>query len=432
MNIKREKFLYGFLLIIIIIISVIPCSLAIGEDPFSATYGDTLSDVVLPEGYVWAVEDPASVSVGNVGKNIFKAKHSDESLERDFVIDVKPTRLKDIEVSTQGRYYYTGKPIEPTVVCKFNNKVLIKGQDYSVIYEDNTKVGTAKVIIEGINNFCGKSTVCFSIIKTDVESVNVSENEIELAPGAYYELTATVLPAYATIQDIVWTSSDESIATVDENGKVFAVSNGEVIITATSVDSGESDYCVLNVVTHVQQLTITVGSVNLFSGQTYIFKALVFPWNSNDKSVFWSSSDEKIATINEDGVLNALTDGTVTITAVSNDGNFSDSCLVSITTPDSYVRLRENRIYLRSQNNYPLRCDAFVWNSEQKIIWSSSNEKVAKVDENGVVHPIKVGKATITASSVDGEFSDSCTVYVYYTWWQLIIWVLFGCLWYFK
>ena len=427
-----------FALTLLIVLQVIPVVFAedsTGDLRLEAVYGSVLTDLELPENYSWNVASPQETTVGDVGEHAFTVCFTTQSGETEIktvVINVSAAPIKELQIATNGKLYFTGQEVKPTVVCRFNEVVLEEGKDYTLQYENNIEVGQAKVIVTGIGNFTGSNQVTFSIIKTDVNGISLNEKEVELPISGEIGLTATIRPSNATIQDVIWSSTDETVATVSDDGKVKAIDNGTAVITVESVDGGYQDTCEVNVVTHVEKLMIPVGSVNLNSGETYVLKALVFPYRVNDDSVTWVSSDESVAVVDAYGTVTAIANGTATITAISNDGGYTDDCYVTVTTPDSIFSLLDHRIVMRSQDLRTLESIVSVWNYTGDIQWSSSNERCVRVDESGTIHSIKPGKAIITASTEDGVYSDTCTVYVYNTWWQCVIWLLLGCIWYFR
>lgn len=144
-------------------------------------------------------------------------------------------------------------------------------------------------------------------------------------------LTATVTPDNATNKTVKWTSSDPSIATVDENGKVTAVKAGTATITATTQDgSNLSASCTVNVANPTTvSLNKTTDSINV--GETDTLSAAVNPSNVGST---WSSSDSSIATVDANGKITGVKAGQATITVTTADGKTA-TCLVTVTDSDS-------------------------------------------------------------------------------------------------
>lgn len=169
-----------------------------------------------------------------------------------------------------------------------------------------------------------------------VTEVKLDKTSATLEIGENVTLVATVSPDNATDKTVTWTSSDESIATVDENGKVTAVKEGTVIITATCGDKNAT--CSVTVKANevpevpVTKVTLDQTSASIKVGENVTFKATVTPDNATDKTVTWRSSDESIATVDANGKVTALKEGEVTITATC--GDQSASATVTVTASE--------------------------------------------------------------------------------------------------
>ena len=150
-------------------------------------------------------------------------------------------------------------------------------------------------------------------------------------------LTATVAPSYATNKNVVWSSNDESVATVQE-GRITAIKPGVAIITVTTEDGGMTASCSVTVkerVYPVTGVTLDKSSVELKKGETVTLTATVAPDNATNKNVVWSSSDSSIAKV-ENGVVTAVESGTATITVTTEDGNLKASCVVTVKRENDF------------------------------------------------------------------------------------------------
>ncbi|MBQ6085671.1 MAG: Ig domain-containing protein [Bacteroidaceae bacterium] len=154
-----------------------------------------------------------------------------------------------------------------------------------------------------------------------VESITLSQTSLELTVDDIEAIVATVLPENAH-QKVAWSSSDETVATVDENGVVTAIEEGTAIITCTATDgSGVSATCEVTITPNailVTDITLSQSSLELFFGKTATIEATVTPDDAHNKEVIWTSSNEAVATV-ENGVVTAVTYGTTTITCTAKD-----------------------------------------------------------------------------------------------------------------
>lgn len=170
-----------------------------------------------------------------------------------------------------------------------------------------------------------------------VKKITIDQTLVELKVGRTLTLTATITPEDATNKALDWTSSDESVATV-EDGKVTALSIGTAAITATAKDgSGKSASCVVSVVSNpnpdeilVENITLSKTEVTLNVGETLKLTATVTPDDATDASLNWISTNEDVAMISE-GEITAVAAGEAIVKAVANDGSgVSASCIVTV------------------------------------------------------------------------------------------------------
>ena len=162
--------------------------------------------------------------------------------------------------------------------------------------------------------------------------------------GATGRLIATVGTTTATNRNVIWSSSDNSICYVDANGNLSAESVGNAVITATAADgSGVTASCIVRVVNPVTRIEIVPSTVRLLVGDSQKVTANVYPENATIKDVAWTSSNESIATVDEDGEIFALSTGKVKITATSQDGNnIKGICWVYVTPVVNITSLKIN------------------------------------------------------------------------------------------
>ena len=149
-----------------------------------------------------------------------------------------------------------------------------------------------------------------------VEKIEITSTVKEVTEGEKITLTATVSPENATNKTVTWSSSDEKVATVDENGVVTGVKAGNVTITAKAGEqSATVDITVNAKVIDVTGVEITSTVTSVIVGEKITLEAKVNPDNATNKNVTWSSSDEKVATVDEKGVVTGVKAGITTITA---------------------------------------------------------------------------------------------------------------------
>ena len=215
---------------------------------------------------------------------------------------------------------------------------------------------------------------------------------------------------------VEWTSSDESVATVDATGMVVAVSAGEADITASVTDSEMSAVCKVTVKVAAKDITVPDNlDVKLNDGNETTVEATVSPADATDVKASYASTDEAVATVDKDGRVQVLQPGECDITTtLMQDGE-------KVTEKTTHVKafyevesitLDSNEGKLTVGNSHTIKATVAPEEvaAETTIEWSSSNEKVATVDENGKVTAIAAGEATITATVGEKSANYEVTV----------------------
>ncbi|MBO7509630.1 MAG: Ig-like domain-containing protein, partial [Bacteroidales bacterium] len=205
----------------------------------------------------------------------------------------------------------------------------------ATVSQNGEVVGVSKgaaTITATANDGSGKSASCSVTIKRLVSSVEFNKTEITLYNGKDETLTATVSPPTANEIGLIWSSSNSTIATVDQSGKITGVERGTATITAMAVDgSGKSASCQVEVKQYVTGITLENSSLALNEGQTMTLTPTISPSNANDKSVSWSSDNTSVAIVDQNGNVTAVARGTAILKATAKDGSGKiASCLVRV------------------------------------------------------------------------------------------------------
>lgn len=356
-------------------------SLAVGESA-------TLTATVKPDGatdktVTWSSSDESDVKVDNgkvtaikSGKATVTAKCGDKAAECVVTVTVPVSSITldkttlSLAVGESATLTATVKPDDAT-----DKTVTWSSSDESVVKVDNGKVTAIKSGKATMIAKCGDRTAeCAITVTVPVSSITLDKTTLSLAVGETATLTATVKPDDATDKTVAWSSSDESVASVD-NGKVTALKSGKATITAKC--DGKTAVCAVTVTVPVSSITIDKTTLSLAIGEFVTLIATVKPDDATDKTVVWSSSDESIAKV-DNGKVTALKIGSATVTATA--ASFSVSCKVTVIHPDNII------YYTSTDGNIvkPYNESAFGAN----IISNEYNDGIGRIIFDGIVQNI--------------------------------------------
>ena len=411
-------------------------SVSLSETEWSGKAGDgvQLKATVLPadatnKGLRWtssapeiaAVDSKGNVTAVKVGSATVTVTTADgTNLSAACQVTVVPTPVESITLSaaawsgTVGSVTQLTATVEPSDATDGN--VVWSSSDSSIATVDGdgnvtaVKVGTATITATAADGSGVKAECKVTVRPVLVKSIELSENAWGGLVGEGVRLTATVLPADATNKNVDWSSSDASVAAVDSEGNVKAISVGEAVITATAHDgSGVTAECQVTVSANVVKATSVSLSETEWSGKVgegVQLKATVLPADATNKGVRWTSSAPEIAAVDSKGNVTAVNVGSAIITVTTVDGtNLSASCQVTVVpTPVETITL--SAAAWSGTVGSVTQLTATVEPSDAtdgNVVWSSSDSSIATVDGDGNVTAVKVGTATITATAADGS-----------------------------
>lgn len=246
-------------------------------------------------------------------------------------------------------------------------------------------------------------------------SLNITEKNLNV--NQTLQLIATVTPDVASNKTVVWSSSDTNVASVNSDGLVSALANGNATITATTTDGTNlSASCNLTVTSiPVTSIKLNKTRLTLDIDESYQLVATITPNNATEKTIVWSSSNTTVATVSNNGLVIPNEPGDAVITATTTDGtNLSASCQVTVIKRVKGITLNESSLNLTLPETAQLTAFVSPNDATNPVVnWISSKPSVATVDNNGFITSKSVGTATITATTTDGSnLSATCQVTV--------------------
>ncbi len=272
-------------------------------------------------------------------------------------------------------------------------------------------VGTAIITVTTEDG--AKTSQCTVTVNPyNVTGISLSKTSANIPVGGNETLAYTISPENATNRNATWSSSNESVATV-ENGVINAISIGTAVITVTSEDGSKTAHCNITVLpVEVESISLNKTTASLIIGEEETLTYTVYPRTATNQNAVWSSSNESVATV-ENGVVNAISVGEAVITITSENGNKTASCTITVLPIQvESINLNKTTVSLIAGENETLTYTINPGNAtNQHVIWSSDNASVAMV-ENGVVSAISAGSAIITVTSEDGNKTANCLVNV--------------------
>ena len=214
-------------------------------------------------------------------------------------------------------------------------------------------------------------------------SIQLSASTATLETGLTKKINASVYPTGA-YDALSWTSSNPKVAQVSSNGTITAVASGSAVITAKTANGKTAS---VNVLVKTPTVKLSAISKTMYRGETTKLTAT----SSNKKPVSWTSSDPTIASVDSNGTIKTLKNGTVKISASANGGKAT--CTITVKEPIQ-ISATTSSIY-RGKTTTLKAIPAY----STTITWMSSNPLIATVSSNGVVTGKKAGTVTITAKA---------------------------------
>jgi len=389
----------------------------VGEN-YRLTYLITPRDASTPE-VIWSSTNTSVVQVDNTGMLTANGVGQAEIIIKTvdgfhmdlctIVVKQKPTDVK-LSVSelimNAGEYFYLDPVLTPANSTKEGLIWESVDPDIATVSSSGrvaAKEGGQTLIMVktegGATAYC-KLTVLEAVVKVELD---IKETLIDV--GDEITLSPIFFPATASDTTVLWTSSNDNVAVVNQDGEVTGIAGGVAVIQCETYDGGYNAFCIVTVYEEVTEVKIVPEQYKLGLGKTYQLKTSVTGPNATNKDVEWVSSDESVVTVDEKGRIKGISLGYATITAIALDGSGAEgTCEIRVVTEVSGMTMNYTSITLIQGNTFQLDAAIRPANATYDTpAWKSDNPDVAMVDDDGIVTAISPGTTWVTASARDSS-----------------------------
>ena len=289
----------------------------------------------------------------------------------------------------------------------FNNikkeKIFWKSDDTNIVSINKdgkiTAVGigttTISATYEKLTTSCEVNVINDNV---EVTSIKLNKDHLVLEKNTSERIFTTIMPDNATNRNVIWETSNSNIASVDNNGNIFANNVGTVTITAKINNISVScNVTVVNEIIKVESILLNKENITIDNGDKKQLVASINPKNSSNKKIIWTSSNPNVVSVDENGYVTGVGVGSATITARID--NITSTCIVTVKTIEAKkIILNKDNLILEKGSTSQLNATIEPTRAtDKKIIWTSSNPKVATVDSNGLISAVDTGITVITA-----------------------------------
>lgn len=236
---------------------------------------------------------------------------------------------------------------------------------------------------------------------TLIDGVVLNHHNIGLKVGNSYQLSLDVIGNKYS-KNISWTSSDESIATVSKNGQVTAHKEGIVTITGSVLKDNYFDQCTVVVSNNdvlISDINIITSKINMVIDSKYNLIYDILPHEANLHNILFTSSDESVIDVSNNGVITGKRKGKAIIYVSANNGMVNDEVLVEVFGDDNTKLPIKDELNINVGGFYSF----YNLSENNKLTWSSLDENVATINENGIVYGKKIGNTKFLVTTLSGN-----------------------------
>ena len=247
---------------------------------------------------------------------------------------------------------------------------------------------------------------CVVTVTPGVESVVVDPHNLTVKIGEEATLSATVYPETASNKNILWTSYDSNIVSVDANGQIKGLAPGKTFVYGTSESNGNAmDFCVVTVEQPVESVIVVPETVTLKLGAKASLSVNVLPENATNKNIKWVSDMEDVVKVDSYGTITALAEGLTYVLALSEyDNSIYGYCEVNVYNPVESINVTPSDVTLNVGESALLTATVLPENAtNKKFRWISDMEDIVNVDAEGKITALAPGTTYVLAVSDEND-----------------------------
>lgn len=273
------------------------------------------------------------------------------------------------------------------------------------------KAGNTTIICSSVSDPKIMDTCDVNILRA-VTGISVDKKELSLSVGENYKLSVEVKPDDASNKEILYTTLDSKVATVNQSGLISAKAPGTAYIMISTKDKKFNETCTVKVVQKPTGFKLSASSLVLDVGGSYTIEPTFTPKTVSDTKVIWTTSDASVAKVDTTGKVTGVSQGQCIITGTTDNG-LSANCHVKVNQQVLSISLDQDEAEIEVGEELELEVS---FNSDdvtnKEVKWKSSKPSVASVSKNGVVKGLKGGTTVITVTSGESDLSAICIVTV--------------------
>jgi uncharacterized protein YjdB len=265
------------------------------------------------------------------------------------------------------------------------------------------------VLILGVITSCKKDNPK----PTGLSGITLIKDTLKINVGDTRSINLTLTPSNFDKTALVWHSSDNTIVSVDNNGLLTAISEGEAIITVTNQTATITSVCLVSVLPKLKGIALSKDTIQINAGDVKTVNVTLTPLTSDKSTLVWKSSDTTILSVSNGGIITAKKPGGVIVSVRNQNGTLTAFCLVSVLPKLKGIALTKDTVQMNAGDVKSINVTLTPLNSDKStLVWQSSDTTILSVNNTGVVTAKKQGVAIVSVRNQDATLTAFCLVSV--------------------